>query len=253
MNTKIFQRLKRDYASLGLGDDFLQAQADALAATNLVTDENLESVVAAQKAFLEGVQKNNDKRVTDAVRKANDTANKKAEEAENTAKAAQSELQKQIEQLQQQLATPTPKSNKDDTKSEDDDFEKRFAKANAETLAQMKELQEAMKSMQELSTKQAEEVKKLTDEKLALEQKQAAQQRQSDIIAKAKELNIPQWRIDEGFTIAQDATDADISDYLTRVSSNITNNTLPSNLHFSIVGKDVTKAEADDLAEKIVG
>lgn len=70
MKEKIFQALKLAYANLGLSDEILQGQADALAAIGLVTDDNLATVVQEQKAFLSSLQSGIDKQVTDAVNKA---------------------------------------------------------------------------------------------------------------------------------------------------------------------------------------
>lgn len=69
MKEKIFQALKLAYVNLGLSDEILQGQADALAAIGLVTDDNLATVVQGQKAFLASLQSGIDKRVTDAVNK----------------------------------------------------------------------------------------------------------------------------------------------------------------------------------------
>lgn len=41
MKEKIFQALKLAYSNLGLSDEILQGQADALSASGLVTDDNL--------------------------------------------------------------------------------------------------------------------------------------------------------------------------------------------------------------------
>lgn len=70
MKEKIFQALKLAYANLGLSDEILQGQADALTVTGLVTDDNLATVVQGQKTFLTSLQSGIDKRVTDAVNKA---------------------------------------------------------------------------------------------------------------------------------------------------------------------------------------
>ena len=70
MKEKIFQALKLAYVNLGLSDEILQGQADALAATGLVTDDNLATVIQGQKTFLSSLQSGIDKRVTDAVNKA---------------------------------------------------------------------------------------------------------------------------------------------------------------------------------------
>lgn len=70
MKEKIFQALKLAYVNLGLSDEILQGQADALVATGLVTDDNLATVIQGQKTFLSSLQSGIDKRVTDAVNKA---------------------------------------------------------------------------------------------------------------------------------------------------------------------------------------
>lgn len=221
MKNQLFSKLKQAYASLGLGDDFLQAQADSLAAMGLVTEENIESVVLSQKAFLESVQKTNDKRVTDAVKKANDTA---------AARAA--ELQKQLDELKK--TSPAPPA----TPPVGDDFQAKFAAAQAPMMDTLKALQEQVKTLQE--------------EKKVFENKQAAAERQEKILAKAKELQIPQYRIDEGFNISDKATDEEIGTYLTKVAGNIKTNSLPTNSHFAMAGKDYKKSDADALAGVLV-
>nr|CAJ1852539.1 hypothetical protein AUSP0033_00041 [uncultured phage] len=70
MKDKIFQSLKQAYSSFGLSDDILQGHADALTATGLVTDDNLATIVAAQKPLFSSLQSGIDKRVTDALNKA---------------------------------------------------------------------------------------------------------------------------------------------------------------------------------------
>lgn len=70
MKTKIFSALKQEYPSLGLADEIIQGHADSLAATGLITDENLDTIVKGQKTFLSALQSGIDKRVTAAVEKA---------------------------------------------------------------------------------------------------------------------------------------------------------------------------------------
>lgn len=70
MKEKIFQVLKLAYSNLGLSDEILQGQADALSALGLVTEDNLATVVQGQKTFLTSLQSGIDRRVTDAVNKA---------------------------------------------------------------------------------------------------------------------------------------------------------------------------------------
>ena len=55
-------------------------QLHVLAGLGVVTDENIDGIVTNQKAYLEGLQKYNDTRVGEAVRKAGEKALKEAEE-----------------------------------------------------------------------------------------------------------------------------------------------------------------------------
>lgn len=246
MDKQLFNKLKQAYSSLGLGDDFLKAQAESLASLGFVTEENIDNVVASQKAFLEGVQKTNDTRVTNAVKRANDAAAAKAAEQEKNAADAQAALQKQIDELTKQLK----KAPKDDPK--EDDFLEKFNSANAPMLESMQKLQEQLKALQDLSKSQQDDLTKLQEEKTALERKQAAAERQAKIIEKAKELQIPQYRIEEGFNISESATDEEIGNYLTRVAGNIKTNSLPTKTPFALAGKEPSKEEASAIANLIV-
>lgn len=95
MKDKIFQSLKQAYSSCGLSDDILQGHADALYATGLVTDDNLDTIVAAQKPLFSSLQSGIDKCVTDALNKAKE---KKEEQAlGDEVDTSQSDLQKLID------------------------------------------------------------------------------------------------------------------------------------------------------------
>lgn len=197
MKEKIFQLLKQAYSPLGLGDVILQAQAEALDALGFVTDENVSDVVAKQKTFLEGLQKGNDKRVTDAVAKA-------------------------LADVRKQAPDPEPK------KPEESEQEKAI-----------RELRETVSLLQ-----------KENSEAKAAEARRAHEAR---ILTKAKALGIPQYRIDEGFSIGEDADDAAIDSYLSRVSQNIKDNRLPERGGRALTDSAPDKAQTDALAAKLVG
>lgn len=245
MDKQLFNKLKQAYSSLGLGDDFLKAQAESLASLGFVTEENIDNVVASQKAFLEGVQKTNDTRVTNAVKRANEAAAAKAAEQEKNAAEAQAALQKQIDELKKSKKEP-----KEEPK--EDDFLEKFNSANAPMLESMQKLQEQLKALQDLSKSQQDDLTKLQEEKTELERKQAAAERKAKIIEKAKELQIPQYRIEEGFNISESATDEEIGNYLTKVAGNIKTNSLPTKTPFALAGKEPSKEEAAAIANMIV-
>lgn len=110
MKTKILASLKQAYSHLGLGDAILSSQADSLAATGLVNDENLGAIVEALKPFLESVQKGNDKRANDAV--------------ENATKALKKEVETLKKELEDKVVPPVepkkvePKPQPDEPKKE---------------------------------------------------------------------------------------------------------------------------------------
>jgi hypothetical protein len=108
--------------------------------------------------------------------------------------ALKAEYEKRIEELKKQLPTPgEPKP---------DDME---AKVKASFEAQTTPLK------QEVEAYKAKEA--------------AGEKRNALILAKAKELGIPQSRIDEGFAIASDADEAKIGEYLARVANVIAGGT----------------------------
>ena len=231
MKTKIFQKLKQGYSHLGLGDNVLQAHAEALASMGLVTDENIDMVVSSQKSFLENLQKENDKRVTDATAKAKTAAKKEFEE-----EAAKAEELKRKEVME--------KTEKETKENEMPDW---YKTEKAETEKLMKELLNNNKML-------SDSFNALKNENDAYKAKEAEAARKNLIISKAKELGIPQYRIDEGFVISADADENAISDYLTVVSNNIKAQNLPSNRTvFPQADGKVDKAEADAIAKSLVG
>ena len=61
MKDKIFQQLKQKYSNLGLAEDVLKSVAESLAATGIVNDENLDTIVAGQGVMLKSYQSSIDK------------------------------------------------------------------------------------------------------------------------------------------------------------------------------------------------
>lgn len=229
MKDKIFQKLKQEYSHLGLGSGILQAHAESLAALNLVTDENIDAVIAAQKPFLTNLQKDTDTRVTEAQKKAKETA-KTEFEAEAKRKAEEDEKKKADEAARKEKEKEMPEWYKAE-------------KAANEKL--LKELAESNKAL-----KDGYDAMKTENDKIKAEK--AKSERTNSIISKAKELGIPQWRIEEGFSIADDADDAAISEQLTKVANNCKAQSLPGNRTvFPQADAKVTKADADAVAKSL--
>lgn len=256
MKEKIFLKLKQAYSSLGLGDEVLTLHAESLNSLGIVTDDNIETIVLAQKSFLEGLQKHSDKRVGDATkkvtdeltkkhedelkkkadeeakRKADEEAKKKAEEEEAKRKADEEAKKKEEEELARKREEELKKAKDTDAvKALMAQMQKEADEKNNAFLEQMKAMtasQDAMKAqfekqLQEMMegnktlTSNLEAIKKERDEAIA---KQAKTAREAMILEKAKSLNIPQSRIDEGFVINDDMDENAISEYLTKVANN---------------------------------
>lgn len=238
MKTKILASLKQAYSHLGLGDAILSSQADSLAATGLVNDENLGAIVEALKPFLESIQKGNDKRANDAV--------------ENATKALKKEVETLKKELEDKVVPPVepkkvePKSQPDEPKKEPIEeipaWFSKFLESNA--LAE-----ETRKS----------DLKKLTEEFGKLKKdydgarvEAARKARENFILEKAKELGVPQYRIEEGFAFAEDADESAITASLTTIANNIKANMLPSDKRFRMGDDTPSKEEVSNIAKALV-
>ncbi len=246
MKTKILNRLKQDYAHLGLDENFLSGLADMLATSGLVTDENIEGVIATQKTYLESVQKANDKRVQEAVAK----TQRKATEAAETAKAehdkAVEELQKQVEELKAKQTKTPP----DDDKETPDWYKAE----KAERDEQMRLMQEALNTLSTAKTESDNKLKAIEEARASEEASRAAAERKALINRLAKEKDIPDWIIAHGFAdIPSDADEAKIGEILTGYAQEIQTNFLPVDKRSpQFDGKKATKEEVSGILDKIL-
>ena len=246
MNDKLFQKLKQSYSYIGLAESVLRAHADALAGLGLVNDENIDEVISKQKAYLEGLQKYNDSRVNDALAKA---AEKSLKDAEDKAKKAAEEAARKAREEAEKSLPDSVKSFLDglkaDRQKEIQEAEAARVKAAEEQKAREAQWTESLKKMQD-------EIAGFRKENDDLKKAAAARQRQESIVNKAKELGIPQYRIDEGFVIADDATEEGITSTLTAIAQNIKAHTLPGSHAGKLTDDKVTKEEVDSIADAMV-
>lgn len=275
MKDKIYRLLKQAYSKLGLADDVLQAQAEMLDKLGIVTEDNVDVVVEAQKSYLESLQKENDRRVTEAKKKFQAEQLAKEEEerkkAEEEAKRAADEAErKRLEELAKQNEMPEYlKKYFDEQATKEKAKEEAFSKEREEYKRLLAKLEETSKQQQEFYAKQTNEqnesikqlqetIKKQQEEAKAREEAAAKAKALADhkakILSKAKELGIPQSRIDEGFVIADDADDETITNVLTKVSNNYKTLMQPSfggGLHANLDEK-ATDKEVENVAASLV-
>lgn len=247
MKAKIFAKLKQEYSSLGLGDEYLMSKADSLAATGLVTDDNIDAVVACQRKELEGLQKANDKRVTDALekerKKHEEETRKKEQEAEEARRKAEEEA---AAKKKGEHTDPVTNPDVEALRKQVEELTAAGKKRDEEYAANLKTLTESRDSL-------GKQVKELVDKNATSEAAAAKAARNAMIMAKAKELGVPQWRIDEGFTIAEDASEEVITETLTKVANNINTNILPgSRGGFPLAGNEPTKEDLASIAASLV-
>ena len=230
MKNKIFNLLKQEYAHLGLGDEFLSGLAESLANSGFVTDENIQGVVSAQKAYLESMQKSNDKRVQDAVTR----AKKDAEDAQS-AKIA--DLEKQLEEAKKQ--TPPPPTKDDEIPEW---YKAKEKEREAKEAAYQKEI-DALKKAKEDADKATADA----------EAARVAAQRLESINKKAKEKGIPDYIIKRGFgSLPADADEAVIDTYLSEYAQELKTNLLPGKGGIPQGnGEKADKAETDAMVAKL--
>lgn len=252
MEKTILAKLKTAYSPLGLGDSVLSALAASLASTGLVTEDNVEAVIAAQKSGLEAVQKSSDKRVSDALAKAKEESDKKNDSAQKELE----QMRKQVEELTKKVKD-TPKKDPEpsappapSTPPAPESHE--WFKAERDAL--VAEFEKRLAAASEGSKSLSEAVAALKAENEAMKAAAAQKARTEFINSKAKELGIPEWRVSEGFNLAGDATDEAVTEHLTKVAENIRGNMLPSGgLRTAMgAGGKPDKTMVDDIARRLV-
>nr|DAI53148.1 MAG TPA: hypothetical protein [Caudoviricetes sp.] len=246
MRDEIFKLLKQAYSRLGFGDDFLMARATMLDSLGFVTSENVNDVVAKQSDSLTALQRMEDSRVASALKKAKEEAEKKAaEEAEKKAKEAAEEKAKEAARKAAEDVTKTEGKLNDSTGLTPE------LKAFLEGIKTQMDEQKKTYEKQVLSL--SESLKSLKDQNEKDAAAKAKAERRTMILNKAKELGIPQSRIDEGFVIADDADETAIASYLGTVKRNIDANKLPSDNRFALEGKALSDSELDTMANALLG
>lgn len=187
----------------------------------------------------------------------------KAEEAEK--KAKEEEERKRLEELKKKEDIP------DYFKKAQEEALNRAKEEREAAEAQRKELADLVKSLRddfnqqkktfedkvvELVTEkkaQSEIINKMKADAEAKAAEEQKQKRHEKIISKAKELGIPQFRIDEGINIPDDADDDAITNTLSKMASNYKALEQRSKGGFGLQTDNhtVSKEEADDIANML--
>ena len=201
MKVKLFNALKQEHSKLGLSDEVLQAYAESLVSTGLVTEENLATVSKGQETALKAYQSAIDK--------------------ERTEKAG---YKSELEALKAKGGDPKP--NPQPTPTPTDELDPKV-KAYLNSV-----------------------VTPIQTELNAYKAKESQAARQSLILGKAKELGIPEWRINEGFTIADDADETAINTMLSGIKQNIVTAGLETSKGFPI---DPNKTPSKEELDGIIG
>lgn len=271
MDEKIFNALKTKYAALGLGDKILDAYAHSLGQTGLVTDENLDTMVAMQETALKAMQSGLDKRATDAT----DAADKKAKAEAEKAKAellkmqeeiakAKAETEKAIKALEDAKKAkpdnpPAPPAKTDDepkTKENSIDEEAlktalmaQFTEQMGNQLAELKTASDkAQKTLADKIAALTAENEQFKADKAKADAEAKAQARAKFITDTATSLGIPEWRQKEGFVIAPEADDSAITATLTTISENLRANALPASGIKGASAQNPVKLDTDKLS-----
>lgn len=259
MKDKLFTKLKQTYPQFGLSDEILKHHAAMLVATGVVNDENLDAIVAAQKDYFQGLQVENDKRATSAVTKAKATAESEKQKAiDDAVKAAvEAERKRVADEAKKKAEEEAEEKRKKEQAKEEPEFMAKFRKeleakekaASERESALAKKLEDLLK-VNETQGKTLSELQKENDEMKA---SKAKAERANFISSTAKALDIPQWRIDEGFMISDDADDNSIKETLSKIANNIKVNTMQGGGGFVLDdNKKVTQEEANAIVDNLM-
>lgn len=245
MKEKIFSALKTTFAKLGLSDEILSQHATMLANMGVVNDDNLDAIIKAQGDYLSNLQKSNDKRVTDALATAKSKAGEElTKKVEEMTKAHEAE----VEKLKAELAKLAPKE--DPMAEMMKQYEQKFAESATATAALQKQLEELINS----NKTQTEKLASIEKENAVMKAEKARVEREAFIANTAKELGIPEWRMNEGFAIKESDDNDAIKNYLTGVATNIKALGVPSagGRVVPFGDKTATKDEIDSLVKSIM-
>lgn len=282
MKDRIFRELKNKYSHLGLGDDVLLLQSSALADLGIVTEDNISTVVAAQQTFLEGLQKQTDKRVSESIKKTTADLGKKheeelkAKEEETKAKTlaeVEEKAKAEKEEAERKAAEEAERKKREEASKQIPDAVKKLLEEMRSELSQTKtgyeaqikvltenhkseseKLQADIKALLESSKKMSEGYEALKKERDEAKAKEAKLARAKMILDKAHGLGIPQTRIDEGFVIADDADEATIDSYLSVVAKNSKASVLPGKRSFPLgTENEPAKEDVENIASSLVG
>ena len=259
MKDKLFQALKQTYPQFGLSDEILKHHATMLAATGVVNDENLATIVAGQKDYFQGLQAENDKRATNAVTKAKAAAESEKQKAieEAVRVAVEAERKRVSDEAKKKAEEEAEAKRKKEQEKEEPEFMAKFRKELEEKERLASEREQALaKKLEDLLKTNETQGKTLSDlkkENEAMKTEKAKMERANMIHNIAKELQIPEWRINEGFAISADADEASIKDTLSKVANNIKVNTMQGGGGFVLDdNKKVTQEEAKAIADNLM-
>lgn len=186
-----------------------------------------------------------------------EAAEKAAKEAEEKAKREEEE-RKRKEELEKKNAPEYVKQMQDNfTKALNEQREaqkkerEEFQKMLEEMRNQSKETSEAYRKQVEELSKQTKEqndiIGKMKKDAETAAAEEAARKHREKIVSKAKELGIPQSRIDEGFVIADNADDEAIAAHLNMVAANYKSMNLPRHDCFTLT--DQEQASKEDMSK----
>ena len=119
---------------------------------------------------------------------------------------------------------------------------------------ELAKLQKQIADMGNSNVELTNQLKKMQEQKATEEAERAKAERQSFILSKAKEIGLPEWRIKQGFSFADDMDEAKITETLTGYANDIKTNLLPKKGGSAAVDttKEVSKEEAADIAKSMI-
>lgn len=238
------------------------------------------SRTAREKAMAEFNAEQTKKEEQARAKAAEEADKKKAEEADAKAKAEKEEAEKREQEEKQKIAEEEArqkaeleqaqisdvvkkmlaerdeqtKAAREAAQKAQNDLLKRIEQMTKESDAANQKWAEQFESLKKLSEQQATTIKTMEKEREEQKAQEVLRAHREKINNRARELGIPQYRIDEGFTLSDDADDDTITNHLTKVANNIKAMQTPGSGERAPLndGKVMSREEMDQIAASMV-
>lgn len=246
-------------------NDRRAGEASRTAREKAMAEFNAEQAKKEEQAKVKAKEEADKKKADEEAAKAKaDAEEQKKREEEERQKAAEEDARQKAELEQAQISDVVKKmlaERDEQTKAAREAAQKaqnellrRIEQMTKDSESANQKWAEQFESLKKLSEQQASTIKTMEKEREEQKAQEVLRLHREKINTRARELGIPQYRIDEGFTLADDADDDTITNHLTKVANNIKAMQTPGTGERAPLndGKTMSREEMDQIAASMV-